>query len=131
MHASMTKVVRIADVAAMSQPDNELLLRALVSAADTEGGISVTWVQLSGRHRRLRTARSTRVYLVLAGAVTMRIGLDEPQLLEAGQLLVVAAGTPYELSGIGTYLVINAPAFHPGDDEYLDDGHLSEPEDSE
>jgi mannose-6-phosphate isomerase-like protein (cupin superfamily) len=119
----MTKVVRIADVAAMSEPDNELLLRALVSATDTDGDVSVTWVQLSGRHRRLRTARSSRVYLVLTGAVTMRVGRDAPQLLEAGQLLVVLAGTPYELSGIGTYLVINAPAFQPGDDEYLDDEH--------
>lgn len=124
----MTKVVRIADVAAMSQPDNELLLRALVSAADTGGDVSVTWVQLSGRHRRLRTARSTRVYLVLTGAVTMCVGRDAPQLLEAGQLLVVSAGIPYELSGIGTYLVINAPAFQPGDDEYLDDEHQSGPE---
>lgn len=124
----MTKVVRIADVAAMSQPDNELLLRALVSAADTGGDVSVTWVQLSGRHRRLRTARSTRVYLVLTGAVTMCVGRDAPQLLEAGQLLVVSAGIPYELSGMGTYLVINAPAFQPGDDEYLDDEHQSGPE---
>jgi mannose-6-phosphate isomerase-like protein (cupin superfamily) len=123
----MTKVVRVADVAATSEPDNELLLRALVSATDTDGDVSVTWVQLAGRHRRLRTARSTRIYLVLAGAVTMSLGGDEPRLLEAGQLLVVSAGTPYELSGIGTYLVINAPAFQPGDDEYLGDRHPSEP----
>jgi mannose-6-phosphate isomerase-like protein (cupin superfamily) len=122
----VTTVVRIADVPALSQPDNELLLRALVEGQDTRGDLSVTWVQLSGRHRRLRTTRSTRVYLVLTGAVTMRLGGDAPQLLEAGQLLVVSAGTPYELSGIGTYLVINAPAFRPGDDEYVDDGHRGE-----
>jgi mannose-6-phosphate isomerase-like protein (cupin superfamily) len=122
----VTPVVRIADVPALSQPDNELLLRALVEGQDTRGDLSVTWVQLSGRHRRLRTTRSTRVYLVLTGAVTMRLGGDAPQLLEAGQLLVVSAGTPYELSGIGTYLVINAPAFRPGDDEYVDDGYRGE-----
>jgi mannose-6-phosphate isomerase-like protein (cupin superfamily) len=126
----MAKVVRPADVLAVSQDDNELLLRALVGGADTRGDISVTWVQLSGRHRRLRTARSTRVYLVLAGAVTMQLGSDPPQLLEAGQLIVVPAGTPYELSGVGTYLVINAPAFEPGDDEYLDDEYLSAQADS-
>jgi mannose-6-phosphate isomerase-like protein (cupin superfamily) len=125
----MTKVVRIADVVAMSQPDNELLLRALVGAADSDGDISVSWVQLSGRHRRLRTTRSTRVYLVLTGAVTMRLGGDAPRLLEAGQLVVISASTPYELSGVGTYLVINSPAFQPGDDEYLDDEYLSESED--
>lgn len=125
----MTKVVRIADVLAMSQPDNDLLLRVLVSASDTDGDVSVSWVQLSGRHRRLRTTRSTRVYLVLTGAVTMRLGSDVPQLLGAGQLLVVSACIPYELSGVGTYLVINAPAFQPGDDEYLADEHLDESED--
>jgi hypothetical protein len=124
----MTKVVRIADVLAMRQPENELLLRALVGAADSGGDVSVSWVQLSGRHRRLRTTRSTRVYLVLTGAVTMRLGTDAPQLLEAGQLMVVSASTPYELSGVGTYLVINAPAFQPGDDEYLDDERLRESE---
>jgi mannose-6-phosphate isomerase-like protein (cupin superfamily) len=117
----VTKVVRLSDVQAVSQPDNELLLRALVSAADTHGDISVTWVQLSGRHRRLRTARSTRVYLMLTGVVTMQLGGDAPELLAAGQVLVIPAGTPYELSGVGTYMVINAPAFQPGDDQYLDD----------
>jgi mannose-6-phosphate isomerase-like protein (cupin superfamily) len=116
----VTKVVRLSDVQAVSQPDNELLLRALVGAVDTRSDISVTWVQLSGRHRRLRTERSTRVYLMLTGAVTMQRGGDTPQLLEAGQLLVIPAGTPYELSGVGTYVVINAPAFQPGDDQYLD-----------
>jgi mannose-6-phosphate isomerase-like protein (cupin superfamily) len=122
----MTTVVRVADVPALSQPDNELVLRALVGGQDTRGDLSVSWVQLSGRHRRLRTTRSTRVYLVLTGAVTMRLGEDAPQLLAAGQLLVVSAGMPYELSGIGTYLVINAPAFRPGDDEYVDDGRRPE-----
>jgi mannose-6-phosphate isomerase-like protein (cupin superfamily) len=125
----VTKVVRLADVPAVSQPDNELLLRALVGAADTRGDISVTWVQLAGRHQRLRTTRSTRVYLVLTGAVTMQLGSDAPQLLEAGQLLVIPAGMPYELSGVGTYLVINAPAFEPGDDDYLADAARSKPED--
>jgi mannose-6-phosphate isomerase-like protein (cupin superfamily) len=126
----MAQVVRIADVLAMSQPENELLLRALVGARDTDGDLSVTWVQLAGRHRRLRTTRSTRVYLVLTGAVTMRLGDDAPQLLEAGQLLVVSAGKPYELSGVGTYLVINAPAFQDGDDQYLDDEHPGNAEDT-
>jgi mannose-6-phosphate isomerase-like protein (cupin superfamily) len=126
----MTRIVRIADVLALSEPDNDLLLRALVAAQDSDGDISVTWVQLSGRHRRLRTTRSTRVYLVLTGAVTVRLAGGAPELLEAGQLVVVSAGTPYELSGVGTYLVINAPAFRPGDDEYLEDEHATEPEDS-
>jgi mannose-6-phosphate isomerase-like protein (cupin superfamily) len=122
----MTTVVRLADVRAVSQPDNELLLRAWVGATDTHGDISVTWVQLAGRHRRLRTTRSTRVYLVLTGAVTMRVGGDAAKLVEAEQLLVVPPGAAYELSGFGTYLVMNAPAFQPGDDEYLEDDLLSE-----
>lgn len=113
-------VIRPADVPVVAEPGNDVLLRALVTAAGTGGDISVTWVQLAGRHRRLRTVRSTRVYLVLAGAITMQVGTADPALVEPGQLVVVPRDTPYELSGVGSYLVVNAPGFVAGDDDYLE-----------
>ncbi|MEO7350192.1 MAG: cupin domain-containing protein [Terrimesophilobacter sp.] len=116
----MTKLIRTADAPVVEEPDNNLAMRALVSGADSGGDVSVTWVQLAGRHRRLRTARSTRTYAVLAGTVEVQVGDDPPQVVEAGQLVVVPRGVPYELSGFGTYLVVNAPAFMSGDDSYLD-----------
>ncbi|MDT4933948.1 MAG: hypothetical protein QOK11_1840 [Pseudonocardiales bacterium] len=123
----MTRVIGIADVAAVGEPDNDLLLRQLVTAPHSGADISVTWVQLAGGHRRLRTARSTRVYAVLSGSVTMQIGDESPERVDAGQLLVVPRDLPYELAGVGTYLVVNAPAYVVGDDVYLEPADRSEP----
>lgn len=116
----MTDTVRIdpATVPLVAEPSNDLQLRTLITAAQTGGDISVTWVKLEGRHRRLRTRRSTRVYAVLDGRIDVQLA-DEPAVpLTAGQLGIVPRGVPYALAGTGTYLVINAPAFVPGDDEY-------------
>jgi mannose-6-phosphate isomerase-like protein (cupin superfamily) len=107
-----------ADVALVAEPANDLQLRTLITAAQTGDDISVTWVQLDGRHRRLRTHRSTRVYAVLAGRIDLQVADECPVPLSAGQLGVVPRGVPYALAGTATYLVINAPAFVPGDDEY-------------
>jgi mannose-6-phosphate isomerase-like protein (cupin superfamily) len=123
----MARVVAIADAPVRAEPDNDLLLRQLVTAAASGGDVSVTWVQLAGRHRRLRTARSSRVYVVLTGSVTMQLADEDPEQVDAGRLLVVPRGVPYELSGTGTYLVINSPAFADGDDDYLDAPGRTEP----
>lgn len=107
----------------MHELGNDLFLRTLVTAAQTDGDVSVTWVQLAGRHRPLRTARSTRIYATLTGTITMQLGAEESVEVHAGQLCVVPRGVAYRLWGTGTYLVINSPAFVPGDDIYLDDEH--------
>jgi len=92
-------------------------MRPLVTAAH-EAGLSVTWVELAGRHRRLRTDRSTRVYYILRGSATFVLG-DAPGLeAREGDAVVVPRATPYELEGEVTYLVLNAPAFVEGDDIY-------------
>ena len=94
-----------------------LVMRKLVRA-DHGPDISVTWVRLSGRHRRLLTRRSTRLYYVLDGSATFVVG-DEPQFeARRGDVVVVARGTPYEFWGEVTYLVVNGPAFVEGDDVY-------------
>jgi mannose-6-phosphate isomerase-like protein (cupin superfamily) len=75
-------------------------------------------VQLSGRHRRLKTRRSTRVYYVLDGSARFAIGDDEPFEARSGDAVVVPRDTPYEFDGTMTYLVINGPGYAAGDDEY-------------
>jgi mannose-6-phosphate isomerase-like protein (cupin superfamily) len=123
----MTRVIAIGDGPVIAEPANDLQLRQLVTAAASAGDLSITSVQLAGRHRRLQTTRSTRVYVVLTGSITMQIGDDEPERVDAGELLVVPRGVAYELAGTGTYLVINAPAFVEGDDDYLDYPDRTEP----
>lgn len=113
-------MIRAADAEVVAEPADALHLRALVTAAEQGPDLSVTWVQLAGRHRRLRTDRSTRVYAVLSGVLTVQVRDEEPARAGSGDLVVVPRGTPYDLVGTATYLVINAPAFVPGDDVYLD-----------
>jgi mannose-6-phosphate isomerase-like protein (cupin superfamily) len=113
-------VVRLGDANLVAEPANALHLRALVTAGEFGSDLSVTWVQIAGRHRRLRTERSTRVYAVLSGVLTVQVGDERPVQVAAGELIVIPRAAPYELAGTGSYLVINAPAFVDGDDRYLD-----------
>jgi mannose-6-phosphate isomerase-like protein (cupin superfamily) len=105
------------DVAEISAPQDMLVMRALVRGGD----VSVTWVRLDGRHRRLRTDRSTRVYYVLDGSATFVLGDDLPFEIAKDDAVVVPCGVPYEFWGEMTYLVINGPAFVDGDDVYEED----------
>jgi mannose-6-phosphate isomerase-like protein (cupin superfamily) len=110
-------LIRRDDAPEIDAPEDAVAMRKLVTAAH-EAGMSVTWVRLDGRHRRLRTDRSARVYYVLDGSATFVLG-DGPEL-EAGpgDVVVVPRGVPYEFRGEMTYLAMNAPAFVEGDDVY-------------
>ena len=116
----MTLRVGRADLAALiAEPENHLSLAPLLGGADCDGDLSVTWVRIDGRHRRLRTKRSTRLYAVIAGSLVMTCEDDPPAVLDPGDVAAVPRGAAYALAGTATYLVINAPAFVEGDDEYI------------
>jgi mannose-6-phosphate isomerase-like protein (cupin superfamily) len=106
------------DVSAIAAPEDAVVMRPLVRQAEHGSDLSVTWVRLEGRHRRLRTNRSTRVYYVLAGEATFVLGAEEPFAVRADDTVIVPRGVPYEFWGQMTYLVINGPAFSDGDDVY-------------
>lgn len=110
--------VKLGDVPEVAAPEDAVVMRALVRRAEHGSDLSVTWVRLEGRHRRLRTDRSTRVYYVLEGEATFGLGDGEPFALGTGDTVVVPAGVPYEFWGEMTYLVVNGPAFADGDDVY-------------
>ena len=110
--------IALTDVPELTAPEDAVVMRALVRRPEHGADLSVTWVRLDGRHRRLRTDRSTRVYHVLDGEATFVLGDGDPFAIGAGDTVVVPRGMPYELSGALTYLVINGPAFAEGDDVY-------------
>lgn len=110
--------IRLDEVSETLEPENNLVARPLVSGTDHGSDLSVTWIRLRGRHRRLRTDRSTRVYYVLAGSASFRLGDGKDLAVEAGDTIVIPRGTPYEFAGEMTYLVMNGPAFVDGDDVY-------------
>jgi mannose-6-phosphate isomerase-like protein (cupin superfamily) len=111
-------LVRLADVSEIEEPSNDLVLRQLVDAQSGEGNLSVTWVRLAGRHRRLRTDRSTRIYYVVEGEGWFVLAEEPEVAVGAGDVVVVPRRTRYELGGELTYLVVNGPAFVAGDDVY-------------
>jgi mannose-6-phosphate isomerase-like protein (cupin superfamily) len=112
-------LIRREDTIKVAAPLDAVVMRALVTAAHG-AGMSVTWVRLAGRHRRLRTDRSARVYYVLDGSAVFVLD-DEPEFeARQGDVVVVPRGIPYEFRGEITYLVVNAPAFVDGDDVYDD-----------
>lgn len=97
-------------------PEDDLSMEALLRAEDG-AGLSLTRVELSGRHRPLRTERSARTYYILEGSATFDVGGRE---LEAGpgDVVVVPRGVRYSLRGELAYLVLNAPPYVEGDDLY-------------
>ena len=109
------------DVPELDAPDDCVVMRPLVRRELHGDDLSLTWVRLEGRHRRLRTDRSTRVYYLLDGAATFVVG-GERFDAASGDVVVVPVSTPYEFWGETTYLVVNGPAFADGDDVY---GELS------
>ena len=112
--------MRPGDVVVVHEPDNGLSMRALVTGEHSHEALSLTEVALDGAHRRLRSRRTTRTYYVLEGAFSFTVEQEPARRVEAGQVLVLAPGTAYDLAGSGRYLVLNTPAFRDGDDEYLD-----------
>jgi len=112
-------MLRGAELDLIAEPQNDLVLRTLVSASPTGSEVSVTWVQLDGRHRRLRSVRTTRIYYVLEGSFVFEVNSDRPVTVGKADLLVLKPGAEYALSGSGAYLVINAPAYQDGDDVYV------------
>jgi mannose-6-phosphate isomerase-like protein (cupin superfamily) len=111
-------LIRLGEVPEIDEPSNDLVMRPLVDAASGDGDLSVTWVRLSGRHRRLRTDCSTRVYYVLEGEGTFELDGETEAAVVTGDVVVVPRGVAYALAGDLTYLVVNGPAFRAGDDVY-------------
>jgi len=104
------------DVPELAAPDDAVVMRPLVRSDRHGADVSLTWVRLDGRHRRLRTDRSTRVYYVLDGTAELTLGgtLDQPReatpgewkskkinggttiRITQGDLIVVPRGTPQQ-----------------------------------
>jgi mannose-6-phosphate isomerase-like protein (cupin superfamily) len=111
-------LIRLDDVPEIAEPSNDLVMRRLVDSTNGEGNLSVTWVRLAGRHRRLRTDHSTRLYYVVEGDGWFVLGEKPEVAIHVGDVVVVPRGTTYALGGELTYLVVNGPGFAPGDDIY-------------
>ena len=103
-----------------AEPDNALTYRRIVRRDRHGAGLSMTWVALRGRHRRLVCHESDRVYYILLGSGSFRLGQAQAESVNAGDSVFIPRGTAYDLEGHIDYLVMNGPPFRPGSDEYLE-----------
>ncbi|MGX1098617.1 cupin domain-containing protein [Amorphus sp. MBR-141] len=113
-------IVRPADVETETEEGNPILARRLVRRDRHGEALSLTWVSLDGRHRRLVCHESDRVYYILDGAARFRVGGEPEATVTGGDVVVIPRATPYDFDGRMTYLVINGPAFRSGSDVWLD-----------
>jgi mannose-6-phosphate isomerase-like protein (cupin superfamily) len=82
---------------------------------DTES-LSVTYIRIMGRLRRIRCDDSDRAMFVVEGDAIVKVGDEPPAHVKAGDFVLIPRGTPYEFKGNLTYLVINSPAYREGSD---------------
>lgn len=113
-------IIRLADQPDATEGLNPLVMRQLLDAERHGPDLSMTWVQLWGRHVRLRTDASARIYVIVAGTASFQLGDEPADDVVAGDVVLIPRGVPYEFSGYCTYLVMNTPAFQAGDDIVLD-----------
>ena len=102
------------------EPDNHLRFKPLVTAKEHGVDISATFIEIDGEHHELKTDSSSRLYVLLSGTYTFTINDEESFKAIEGDLVYIKRGDRYRFTGKGRYLVINAPAFQPGDDIYSD-----------
>ncbi len=113
-------IIRPDDLPLESEAENPLTYRRIIRRDKHGAGISMTWIRLKGRHRRLLCHESDRVYYILAGSAEFRLGERPAEKAGAGDSVFIPRGTPYDFDGEIDYLVMNGPAFLPGSDVYLD-----------
>jgi mannose-6-phosphate isomerase-like protein (cupin superfamily) len=113
-------VIRPGDLALECEAENPLTYKRLVRRESHGPGLSVTWISLRGRHRRIVCRESDRVYYILSGSASFVLGEAPPQQATAGDSVFIPRGTAYDFAGDIDYLVMNGPAFRPGSDDYLD-----------
>ena len=113
-------VIRPGDLPLESEAENPITYRRIIRRDRHGAGMSMTWIRLKGRHRRLLCHESDRVYYILAGSAEFRLGDRPAEKTSAGDSVFIPRGTPYDFDGEIDYLVMNGPAFLPDSDIYLE-----------
>jgi quercetin dioxygenase-like cupin family protein len=113
------EIISNQSTAEIAEPENSLNLKTLLNSVKSGGAISVTEVEISGEHQRLRTNSTLRTYYVVSGSLEFTIDGQSGIAMQVGDVLTLKAGCEYSLKGSAKYLVINTPAFKDGDDTYL------------
>lgn len=114
-------IIKLDKVSEQSEAGNPLVLKKIITRDEHSPHISVTWVKLWGRHKKLVCDVSDRVYYIIEGDAEFQVGDNDPGHVKAGDFVFVPKGAAYVFEGDMTYLVMNGPAFIPGSDQFLEE----------
>jgi uncharacterized cupin superfamily protein len=106
-------IIRAEEAPLEAEDDNPLTFRRIVRRDLHGPDISMTWIKLEGRHRRIVCHESDRVYYILEGQARLEVGEAGAESVAAGDTVFLRRGTPCAFEGTVTYLVMNGPAFDP------------------
>ena len=112
------RVIRHDSIASIEETSNSAYVFPVARIFEGTSSASITRVDIDGRHQRLASKRSTRLYYVVEGDLIFRLGDTKPVKLLAGDALEIPRNCMYDLEGTATYIVVNTPAFEEGDDIY-------------
>ena len=109
-------IIRWEELAEEDQAPRPVRLRRFIERERHGTGVSLSWVRASGRHDRIVSDSSDRMYYAVTGEGVFEIGSDPPLLVAPGEVVLVPRGTPYDYAGNLTLILANGPAFVRGSD---------------
>ncbi len=101
---------------------NPLTVEQVISSQDAPD-VSVAKIELDGTNSKVKNTKVFATYSIVAGTGYFLVwnGQDcELKEVEAGDIMRIPAGTPYQDMGKMTMICINYPAFNPEQVEFLD-----------
>ncbi|HEY1835389.1 MAG TPA: cupin domain-containing protein [Candidatus Saccharimonadales bacterium] len=84
----------------------------------TDFKFDVALGKLQGSHPTRANHVSDRVYFILSGAFTVRVG-QKTYEAQTHDTFVIPAGVPHGISGKGEFLIVTAPPFAPENEEEI------------
>lgn len=120
-------LIKLAEVPEISEtgPDGDTIVMKKAVGSRTRDpnyagadldSLSVTYIKIWGRLRRMRCDESDRVMFIVDGGGIAQVGGDSPVHFNSGDFIVIPRGTEYEVAGVFTYLVMNSPSYREGSD---------------
>jgi mannose-6-phosphate isomerase-like protein (cupin superfamily) len=95
-------------------------MKKVINRAEHSDSISLTWVEIWGRHEKVVCDLSDRVYYIISGEGEFQVGDAPAAAVTAGDVVFIPKRVPYVFAGRMTYVVMNGPAFVEGSDRVLD-----------
>jgi mannose-6-phosphate isomerase-like protein (cupin superfamily) len=109
-------VIRPAERDLVFGRSNPVAMRKIVAREEHGSDLSATWIQIWGRHSRVRSDAATRLYYILDGRGWFQVGDEPRQAVSSGDAVLIPRGAPYTFEGHMNYFLVNTPAFSEGDD---------------